>query len=173
MTLLAFWDLGTGWRSALCQGTSKVPSCRGERSTPPILGDCRYLRLESPVPVTDTPHKETSTFDGHLSSCSTAMTIINKTSTLVKLTLFVHRKPSLSVQESEHYWQNEHPKALAAYNDKIGRPIVRYIQCHRNDRDVKQGQGEMRDVFGESHLDEGYEAVVEVWFNRYVQYGRG
>lgn len=94
------------------------------------------------------------------------MTIINRQSELVKLTLFVHRKPDLTADEFEHYWQHEHPKALAAYNDRIGRPIVRYIQCHRNPPDAKRAQREMSDVFGKTHLDDGYEAVVEVWFTR-------
>ena len=96
------------------------------------------------------------------------MTFQAKESSLVKLTMFVHRKPSLSVDEFEHYWQYEHPKALAAYNDKLGRPMVKYVQCHRNPPDAKRAQAEMSDVFGKTHLDDGYEAVVEVWFKRCV-----
>lgn len=86
---------------------------------------------------------------------------------LVKLTLFVHRKPSLSRDEFEHYWTHEHPKALSAFNERLGRPFRRYIQCHRNRPVASEGQEAMKGVFGaESALDDGYEAVVEVWFDR-------
>ena len=95
------------------------------------------------------------------------MSSSHPSSSLVKLTLFVHRKPSLSKDEFEDYWTNEHPKALSAFNDKIGRPIKRYIQCHRNKELAAKGQEEMAGIFGEgSGLDVGYEAVVEVWFDR-------
>jgi hypothetical protein len=94
------------------------------------------------------------------------MSILNKASSLVKLTMFVHRKPTMSIPKFEHYWQHEHPKALAAYNDMIGRPIVRYVQCHRNSPAARHGQEAMHEVFGETHLDDGYEAVVELWFTR-------
>ena len=90
-------------------------------------------------------------------------------SSLIKVTLFVHRKLSLSKDEFENYWTNEHPKALSAFNDKLGRPIRRYIQCHRNPTIPFRGQKQMERVFGrENVLDEGYEAVVEVWFDRWV-----
>ncbi len=95
------------------------------------------------------------------------MSFSNPTSQLIKLTLFVQRKPSLSRSEFERYWADEHPKALSAFNDQIGRPIVRYIQCHRNLASPSAGQERMKDVFGEENaFDEGYEAVVEVWFDR-------
>ena len=88
-------------------------------------------------------------------------------SKLIKLTLFVHRKPSLSVQQFEHYWTHEHPKALSVFNDRLGQPIRRYIQCHRNPANSVNGREKMGSIFGkDSELDKGYEAVVEVWFDR-------
>jgi len=88
-------------------------------------------------------------------------------SKLVKLTLFVHRKPYLSVKDFENYWTHKHPKALSAFNDKLDRPIRRYIQCRRNPASPSDGAGEMEKVFGkDTELNQGYEAVVEVWFDR-------
>jgi hypothetical protein len=93
-----------------------------------------------------------------------------KHSELIKLTLFVHRKPSLSIEEFEQYWTYEHPKALASFNEKIGCPIRKYVQCHRNPDKIAQGNKVMGDaVFGGSNeFDQSYEAIVEVWFDRLV-----
>lgn len=92
-----------------------------------------------------------------------------KQSKIVKLTLFVHRKPDMSVQDFEHYWTHTHPKALARFNEKVGQPIVKYVQCHRDPSTPSQGNSTMADIFGsENQLDQGYEAIVEVWFERYA-----
>ena len=92
-----------------------------------------------------------------------------KQSKIVKLTLFVHRKPDMSVEDFEQYWTHTHPKALARFNEKVGRPIVKYVQCHRNPSIPSQGNSTMADIFAsENELERGYEAVVEVWFERFV-----
>lgn len=80
---------------------------------------------------------------------------------MIKLTYCLHRLPSLTREEFQHYWRETHAPLVAAAKDALG--IRRYVQCHTVDSAVAEGTADGRGMpHGEG---EDYDGVAELWFD--------
>jgi len=71
---------------------------------------------------------------------------------MLKLTIFVVRKPGLSFDEFDTYWKTKH-KAVIEQTHEFNRHIRRYTQCHAVRSDA---------IFGEKSK---YDGIAELWFD--------
>jgi hypothetical protein len=61
---------------------------------------------------------------------------------VLKLTFCLRRLPSLSLQQFQDYWLNQHGPLVRRLQPALG--MVRYVQVHRLDGDLASGMQKVR-----------------------------
>lgn len=84
---------------------------------------------------------------------------------MVKLVFCLRRLPSLSRDEFQRYWREEHAPLVRARADTLG--IRRYVQVHAVD------DGISRLVAGDRNPPEPFDGVAELWFDSLESLGAG
>lgn len=70
---------------------------------------------------------------------------------MIKLTIFVARKPTLSFEEFDSYWRTKHRKVIEDTHT-FNRHVKKYVQCHAVPSDT---------IFGS---DSKFDGIAELWF---------
>ncbi|WP_284126243.1 EthD domain-containing protein [Parerythrobacter aestuarii] len=79
---------------------------------------------------------------------------------MLKLTYCLHRLPSLSREEFQHYWRGTHAPLVKAAAPHLG--IERYVQSHTEEHAVVAATAAGRGIpVGDG---EEYDGVAELWF---------
>lgn len=80
---------------------------------------------------------------------------------MIKLTYCLHRLPSLTREEFQHYWRTNHAPLVLAAREALG--IRRYIQQHTVDSSIGAANNEGRGIpYGDG---EDFDGVAELWFD--------
>ena len=78
---------------------------------------------------------------------------------MLKLTYCLHRLPSLTREEFQRYWREEHAPLVKAAAPHLG--IARYIQCHTEDHPLIAASAAARGI--ESDDSNTFDGVAEIW----------
>ena len=70
---------------------------------------------------------------------------------MIKLTILVARKPTLTFAEFDEYWRTKHRKVIEDTRE-FNRHVKKYVQCHAISSDT---------IFGS---DSTYDGIAELWF---------
>lgn len=80
---------------------------------------------------------------------------------MIKLTYCLHRLPSLTREEFQRTWREDHAPLVKAAAPHLG--IRRYSQCHTSEHPVISAGAEARGI---AHGDgEDFDGVAELWFD--------
>ncbi|MDA0822012.1 MAG: EthD domain-containing protein [Proteobacteria bacterium] len=71
---------------------------------------------------------------------------------MIKITIFVVRKASLTFEEFDTYWREKHAPLIKSVKD-FSRHVRKYVQSHRASSDVPFAQ------------QGDYDGVAELWFD--------
>ena len=80
---------------------------------------------------------------------------------MIKLTFCLHRLPSLSREQFQLYWREQHAPLVKAAAPHLG--IKRYVQCHTGEHAVITSGAHVRGIpHGQG---EDFDGVAELWFD--------
>ncbi|MFT4561873.1 MAG: hypothetical protein ACI9BW_001615 [Gammaproteobacteria bacterium] len=71
---------------------------------------------------------------------------------MIKITIFVARKASLTFEEFDTYWREKHAPLIKSVTD-FSRHVRKYVQSHRTSSGVPLAQ------------EADYDGVAELWFD--------
>ncbi|HBV25444.1 MAG TPA: hypothetical protein DEB44_05895 [Acidimicrobiaceae bacterium] len=75
---------------------------------------------------------------------------------MLRLTFMLRRKPSMSREDMQRYWLEEHAALVAGHSRTLG--MLRYVQVHTTDDEHEKLPGRR------GKMEEPYDGVVEVWW---------
>ena len=75
---------------------------------------------------------------------------------MIKLIICVTRRPDLTLEQFQDYWQNKHAPLFMKFADRYR--TKRYVQCHTIDTPMNEGIRESRG------MGPAFDGVGEVWF---------
>ena len=80
---------------------------------------------------------------------------------MIKLTFCLRRLPSLSREQFQRTWRDDHAPLVKAAAEHLG--IKRYVQCHTDDHAAIMAGAAARGI---AHGDgEDFDGVAELWFD--------
>ncbi|WP_095013383.1 EthD domain-containing protein [Tsuneonella mangrovi] len=80
---------------------------------------------------------------------------------MLKLTLCVHRLPSLTREEFQKHWRENHAPLVRAAAEALG--IRRYVQSHTFEHPIADGTAQARGMVHGDDVD--FDGLAELWFD--------